>query len=185
MQGVNTRGTFITSQACLPYLIESAKKGAWHQHPRTLIAIRGPGYVPEQQRDDTYLGGRCRSQPAHPDPFASAQHRRQVVQGPHGLHHLQVRHVHVRTRHVRRVQGACRVASERYSFFLAQRAAHPISTTQDRGVAVNALWPKTGIGAHPLPSSAPFSRHTCLTCPGVCACVQRLRPSETCWVEMT
>jgi citronellol/citronellal dehydrogenase len=27
MQGVNTRGTFITSQACLPYLIESAKKG--------------------------------------------------------------------------------------------------------------------------------------------------------------
>jgi citronellol/citronellal dehydrogenase len=27
MQGVNTRGTFITSQACLPYLLESAKKG--------------------------------------------------------------------------------------------------------------------------------------------------------------
>jgi citronellol/citronellal dehydrogenase len=33
MQGVNTRGTFITSQACLPYLIESAKKGTYH--PRT------------------------------------------------------------------------------------------------------------------------------------------------------
>lgn len=27
MQGVNARGTFVTSQACLPYLIESAKKG--------------------------------------------------------------------------------------------------------------------------------------------------------------
>lgn len=35
MQGVNTRGTFITSQACLPYLIESAKKGTYHPHPRT------------------------------------------------------------------------------------------------------------------------------------------------------
>ncbi len=66
-------------------------------------------------------------------------------------------------------------------FLSSWPTAHPISTTQDRGVAVNALWPKTGIGAHPLPSSAPFSRHTCLTFPGVCACSDCGHPKRAGW----
>ncbi|ELR25287.1 short chain dehydrogenase, putative [Acanthamoeba castellanii str. Neff] len=86
MQGVNTRGTFITSQACLPYLIESAKKG---RNPHILTL----------------------SPPLNIDAKWFKDHTAYTIS----------------------------------KFGMSMCVLGMSAEFKDRGVAVNALWPKTGI----------------------------------------
>jgi citronellol/citronellal dehydrogenase len=48
MMGVNVRGTFVASQACVPHLIESARRG---RHPQILTLAPPPNLDPKWFRD--------------------------------------------------------------------------------------------------------------------------------------